>query len=30
MTSHFIDEEGSPTQAALDEVIDYFSNKLTS
>lgn len=29
LTVHFIDEEGSPTDLALGEVIDYFSDKLS-
>ncbi len=28
LTAHFIHEEGSPTQKALDEIITYFSGKL--
>jgi len=28
LTSHFIDEEGSPTRAALQEITDYFATKL--
>ena len=28
LTAHFIHEEGSPTQVALDEIIDYFSQRL--
>ncbi len=29
LTAHFIHEEGSPTQKALDEIISYFSTKLS-
>ena len=30
LTSHFITAEGSPTQAALDELITYFQTKLSA
>jgi len=30
LTAHFIHEEGSPTQKALDEIITYFKSKLSA
>jgi dienelactone hydrolase len=30
LTAHFINEEGSPTQKALDEIIAYFSTRLSA
>ena len=30
LTEHYLDREGSPTRAALEKVLDFFSERLTA